>query len=76
VFVFAEPQLQSALAQIVDHPEVGTLSPADLVTQALPRPWAVVTHRVRFFADVVVLRRGDSDIWAVMSVQTPVRGRP
>jgi hypothetical protein len=76
VFVFAEPQLQAALAQIVDHPEVGTLSLADLVTQTLPHPWAVITHRVRFFADVVVLRRGDSNIWAVMSVPTPVRGRP
>ena len=76
MFVFAEPQLQEALAQIVDHPEVGTLSLPDLVNQALPHPWAVVTHRVRFFADVVVLRRGDSNIWAVMSVPTPVRGRP
>lgn len=76
MFVFAEPQLQSALAQIVDHPEVGTLSLADLVAQTLPRPWVVVAHQVRFFADVVVLRRGDSDIWAVMSVPTPVRGRP
>ena len=73
---FTGPQLQEALAQIVEHPEVGTLSLPDLVSQALPRPWAIVTHRVRFFADVVVLRRGDSNVWALMSVPTPVRGRP
>lgn len=73
---FTDPQLQEALAQIVHHPKVATPSLPDLVTQALPRPWSLVTHRVRFFADVVVLRRGDSNIWAVMSVPTPVRGRP
>jgi hypothetical protein len=76
VSAFTDPQLQDALVQLVDHPELATLSLPDLVTQALPRPWSLVTHRVRFFADVVVLRRGDSNIWAVMSVPTPVRGRP
>lgn len=61
---------------MVDHPEVGALSLPDLVAQALPSPWSLVTHQVRFHADVVVLRRGNFNIWAVMSVPTPVRGRP
>jgi hypothetical protein len=76
VSAFTDPELQVALAEIVNHPEVATLSLPDLVTQALPRPWSLVTHRIRFFADMVVLRREDSNIWAVLSVPTPVRGRP